>query len=129
MGADGPTGYGIDVLRQPGFVTADSVTKASLLAVLDRVFAAPTGQRCSGPAGIAVDEAAAFADVHRRGSPNWPPGSRRRPTRACSHSFRETNLVDSHCHIDQCRAPSDAVRRAVQANVAVVAVTESPAGT
>ncbi len=67
VGADGPTGYGIDVLRQPGFVTADSVTKASLLAVLDRVFRGSDRSEVLGTGRIAVDEAAAFADVHRRG--------------------------------------------------------------
>jgi TatD DNase family protein len=39
-----------------------------------------------------------------------------------------STFVDAHCHVDQCRGPSDAVRRAVQSNVAVVAVTESPSG-
>ena len=67
VGADGPGGYCINVLAEAGFVTAASETNASLLAVLDRLHrgSEPGEVLRTGP--IAPHEAAAFADLHRRG--------------------------------------------------------------
>lgn len=67
IGADGPTGYCIDVLSERGFVSAYSETNASLLAVVGQVRrgADPAAVLRTGPVDPA--EIGAFADVHRRG--------------------------------------------------------------
>lgn len=35
-------------------------------------------------------------------------------------------LLDAHCHLDECRDPADAARRAAQSGIVIVAVTGSP---
>jgi TatD DNase family protein len=38
-----------------------------------------------------------------------------------------SRFLDAHCHLDECPDPADVARRAAEANIIVVAVTESPA--
>ena len=42
--------------------------------------------------------------------------------------MRASTYLDTHCHLDEVQDPAGSVRRAAQAGVVIVAVTESPAG-
>lgn len=67
VGADGAAGYCIDVLRQPGFVAAESETNASLLAVLSRLRRGTDRADALRTGPVDPTEVEAFAAVHRRG--------------------------------------------------------------
>ena len=68
VGLDDPAPYIFDVLRRPGFLTPGTSTRpASLRAVLAAVRRGPSALDSLGNGPVPAGQAAAFADVHRRG--------------------------------------------------------------